>query len=409
MINLLIDSCGRVLTDPFEMANLFQKQFVSVFSDPNSPLINDPDFTPPTLNSPFEDLTFDTSDIEDAIDCIKPHSSCPDYEIPEIVLKKCKSKLSLPIKLIWERSLESCKVPSHYKFQQITPIHKKESKAYPCNYRPISLTSHVIKIFERVIRKHLVDFLDKNNIINSKQHGFCKGKSCLTQLLAHYDEMIQNALDGKDTDVIYLDFAKAFDKIDHQVLIKKLKLYGISGNLLLWLEDFLKDRTQGVSLNGKMSLIELVLSGVPQGTVLGPILFLIYINDLADVARFSTCRSFADDTRLSKSVSCCSDMDLLQSDLNEVIKWSASNNMALNEDKFQFMSFSANNDKYFPVLPFTNQILEYETPQGFSILPENPVKDLGVLISSDFSWSSHIDEITSKASKKAGWVLNTLK
>ena len=365
MINLLINKNNEVVTDSADMANLFQEHFTSVFSDPECPSTKDPDFSPPSIQHPLQDLIFNEDDIEEAIMVIKPHSSCPPFEIPEMVLKKCKSNLSYPIKRLWERSYAQGRIPSHYKFQHITPIHKKDSKAFASNYRPISLTSHIIKIFERVIRKHLVEYLDKNNIINSKQHGFCKGKSCLTQLLAHYDDLIQNALNGNDTDVIYLDFAKAFDKIDHKVLVKKLKLYGIHGKLLLWLENFLEDRKQGVTLNGKMSFIAQVLSGVPQGTVLGPILFLIYINDLAGVSKYSTCRFFADDTRLSKHITFSSDMSLLQDDLNNVIDWSTSNNMVLNENKFEFMSFSSNPTSTIKELPFANEVLLYTTPQGF--------------------------------------------
>ena len=389
------------------MADMFQSFFTSVFSNPDSTSVKQPDFTPPSITHPIEDLTFSCSDIEESIDSIQDNSSCPEMEVPAKVLKKCKKNLSFPIKLIWEESYLSGIIPKHYKFQFIIPIHKKESPAYASNYRPISLTSHIIKIFERILKKHLVQYLEENCILNTKQHGFRKGKSCLTQLLAHYDDLLSNALFENDTDVVYLDFAKAFDKIDHKLLLKKLSIYGISGNIFKWIENFLKDRHQSVALNGELSFISLVLSGVPQGSVLGPILFLLYINDLVDVTQHSICRSFADDTRLSKSISTCNDMTQLQNDLSNVIKWSYENNMILNEDKFQLMSFNINKNSLMSNLPFTNDIVRYTTPSGIVMQPESTVKDLGIYLSDDFQWTHHITEIASRATRQAAWVLNT--
>ena len=340
------------------MANMFQDYFKSVFSDPNSPEIKQPDFTPAPIQCPSEELVYSIEDFEKAIDQIKPFSSCPDYDISALVIKKCKKTLSYPIKLIWDRSYTTAIIPKHFKTQITTPIHKKDSTAYVPNYRPITITSHIIKIFERILRDHLTHYLEVNNIISPMQHGFRKGRSCLTQLLAHYDDLLSNALDGKETDVIYLDFVKAFDKIDHKLLLKKLSLYGIKGKLYSWLKDFLVERVLYVNLNGKMSYDTVVVSGIPQGTVLGPILFLLFINDLASSVKHSTCRFFADDTRLSKAISSCEDNTLLQEDLNNVLKWSAENNMLLNETKFEFLSYNgATPNSLVKELPFRTQYL----------------------------------------------------
>ena len=176
--------------------------------------------------------------------------------------------------IIWENSFRNGQVPSVYKEQYITPVFKKGNKTDPGNYRPVSLTSHMIKVFERVLRKNMVEHLESNHIFSKKQHGFRKGRSCLTQLLQHMDYILNNYLDSSETDVIYLDYAKAFDKVDHSLLLKKVKSYGIQGNLYKWIEQFLLDRTQTVIVDGKHSRPMPVISGVPQGTVLGPILFL---------------------------------------------------------------------------------------------------------------------------------------
>ena len=224
------------------------------------------------------------------------------------------------------------------KTSHVSPVYKKGSRALAGNYRPISLTSHIIKIYERVLRKQLVDYLELNELLCDKQHGFRSGKSCLTQLLHHIEDVIQALTKIADADEIYLDYAKAFDKFDH-------KLLGIHPKIILWIENFLSNRTQTVVVDGYVSIIALISSGVPQDTVvgqgrvllLGPILFLIFINDIYLCIKHSTIRCFADDTRLLKAICNEADVTTLQSDLDSVIKWSVTNNMTLHEDNIEFI------------------------------------------------------------------------
>ena len=225
-----------------------------------------------------------------------------------------------------------------YKESIIVPLYKKGSRAKAENYRPISLTDHIGKAFERVIRKRLVNYFESRGLFKDIQHGFRRKRSTLTQLLQHFDEVYNNFLDEADTDSVYLDYAKAFDKVDHGILLKKLESYGVHEKLIRWIKDFLADRKQRVVVNGVKSRAVWVRSGVIQGSVLGPILFIIFINDIADVVKGSTVRCFADDSRLIKMVNSQEDVETLQKDLDAVVAWSERNNMSLHKDKFELMT-----------------------------------------------------------------------
>ena len=165
------------------------------------------------------------------------------------------------------------------------------------SYRPVSLTSHIIKLFERIVKDSLQNHLEGNSILGEFQHGFREKKSCLSQLLLYQDTIINNLEKGIECDSVYLDFAKAFDKVDLGILSHRLREIGIFGKVAVWIHDFLHERSQQVLANGVLSRKSRIVSGVPQGTVLGPILFLVHINDLPDCVS-SSVRLFADDCLL---------------------------------------------------------------------------------------------------------------
>ena len=185
-ITQLIDSNGELQTDNKQLADILQHQFVSVFSNPANPEKVVPPEKHQPLNSSLSDFTFIADDIIAAINEVNINSSGPDFSIPAPVLKHCKNQLCVPLLLMWSESLKTGHVPPYYKKQIVAPVYKKGSRATPSNYRPISLTAHEIKIFERILRNKVVSYLEENNLLSYKQHGFRKGKSCLTQLLAHY-------------------------------------------------------------------------------------------------------------------------------------------------------------------------------------------------------------------------------
>ena len=390
------------------MADLLQDQYAAVFSNPENKSKKVPS-SPDKSEIHIEDLEFSREDIEKAIDEISENSACGENDIPAIILKRCKLTISHPIKLIWQHSIDTGTIPSVYKKQTVTPVHKKKSRALPENYRPISLTSHVIKIFERIIRNKIVAHLEGNKLLCKHQHGFRKGRSCLTQLLAHIDAILLNALDGADTDVIYLDYQKAFDKVDHEILLKKLKMYGIRGKLYNWLEEYLKDRPQVVAIKGQHSYETKVVSGVPQGTVLGPVLFLIYINDLQDCVTQSMLSCFADDSRIKKKITSTEDVDSLQLDLHNVENWSKENNMSLHAEKFELLCHSIKNPSLISELPFHQQYYQYKTETGIDIDPQTKVRDLGIDVSTDLSWTPQITAMAESARKMSAWVLSVFR
>ena len=195
-------------------------------------------------------------------------------------------------------SLEEGIVPLEWKEANIIPLFKKGSRNKSENYRPVSLTSVICKLLERLIKDH---FLVKNKLINPSQHGFLKARSCLTNMLCFLEDVTKWLDEGSPVDIIYLDLKKAFDKVPHQRLLLKLKAHGIGNGMINWIEKWLIGRRQRVVVDGEVSNWKAVLSGVPQGSVLGPILFLIYINDLDDDIT-SKVLKFADDTKVFRKI-----------------------------------------------------------------------------------------------------------
>ena len=253
----------------------------------------------------------------------------------------------------------------------------------------------MMKVLERLIRKQLVNFLSVHNLFNPNQHGFRHGRSCLSALLDVYDNMMTSLSNNpkSSVDMIYLDYVKAFDKVDHGVLLNKLKTFGICGKLGEWLHSFLTNRRHHVRIPGGVSKSDSVLSGVPQGTVLGPVLFLVLISDISNNVN-SNITSFADDTKVFATINNSSDCDDLQSDLDNIYSWSSANNMMFNQEKFQYISYHMGNSSKI------NNI--YLSPDH-NILPKSgEVKDLGILMSENWDFDSHIASVAKKCSRLCG-------
>ena len=399
-IGPLINSSGDIVDDHGEMANMLAAQYTSVFSTPlDQPTINRQN---PANNSSdtLTDITFSESDFVDAIQELNSNSAAGPDGFPAILLKQCKEELAKPLCLIWRKSLDLGTVPRTCKCANIIPIHKGGSKGMAKQYRPIALTSHLVKIFEKVLRRYLVVFLEANGLFNPGQHGFRNGRSCLSQLLMHYEQVLDGLETGTNVDVIYLDFAKAFDKLDFTVTLDKIRNLGIGGKLIKWIQSFLTGREQSVIVNGTASAPTEVVSGVPQGSVVGPLIFLILISDIDSNVNSSFVSSFADDTRIGRKINSVDDIQALQQDLNSVYKWANDNNMQFNCDKFECLKYGKGDLK---------SAARYTTEDGREIEVKEATRDLGVLISSDGSFSHHINKVCDTGSKLCSWILRTFK
>ena len=390
----------RVISEPEAVGNALQEQYVGSFSLP--------DDSPATMREDNVDVgetnemnfSFCEADVEGAIDQIREASASGPDGIPAILLKRCKTVLAHPLTVMWKESLRSGEVPEALKEGLITPIFKGGDRGDSASYRPITLTSHAVKVFERVVSKQLLAYLEENGKLTKHQHGFRAGMSCVSQLIQHRQWLIDGLSEGRDVDVIYIDFAKAFDKVDHRTLVKKLKKSGIGGELLIWLSCFLAERRQTVVVEGAHSRTAIVKSGVPQGTVLGPVMFLIYLNDMEKEVQGSKISSFADDTRLLKTIDSEADRELLQRDLGGIYDWADSNKMELNGDKFTHMRYTAGR---------ATQPVIYRTPLGEEITTEKSVKDLGVVVDDSLTFSLQIAAAVRKAKRQMGWVLRVFR
>jgi len=294
-----------------------------VFTDDNNIL---PKFEVPEVahkNLSIESTNF--SEFQVAYKITKLKNSCsPGYDgFTSVPLKRLNHIIAKPLSLLFNISMNSGEIPSAWKKSIVVPIFKKGDKSSTKNYRPISLTSIICKIMESIIKDDLLTYFNRNKLIYSKQYGFMPKRSTNSQLLRYFNEFSSNIVEGCQIDSIYLDYAKAFDSIVHSKLIFKLKNYGVSCNLLEWLSCFLIGRLQSVKVGNSFSEWSPVSSGVPQGSVLGPILFLIYINDLNfSCPELKTLFLFADDAKCFAQIKSISDCDNLQKSLDSISQWS---------------------------------------------------------------------------------------
>lgn len=401
VVHPLKDKHGNLFTDNHSQCAILNEYFCSVFTREISCHTvttqdeGDSSQQGQHQRSEMEMITIDEFEVMKRLKSLDRNKAAGYDKIPAILLIELADALYKPITLLFTKSISSGEVPSEWKKANVAPLFKKGERCQPGNYRPVSLTSHVCKVLEGIIKDHITKYLNTNNSITSSQHGFVKGKSCLTNLL-EYLTFVQKCVDNnKPVDVIYLDFQKAFDTVPHMRLVDKLQANGITGSCLKWIKNWLSGREQRVVIKDSSSEWGRVLSGVPQGSVLGPLLFVIYINDI-DRNIVSRLSKFADDTKVYNVVSDIAQYNQIQEDLNKVLAWSESWLMSFNVSKCKVMHLGRQN----PRLPYTLN------GTGLSITHEE--RDLGVLIQDDLKVNLQCSEAVKKANKILGCIYRSI-
>ena len=386
---------GIIHSDPATKADILNHQFESVFTKEDLSNI------PSKGCSPFDDMpsiTVTSPGVEKLLHNLSPHKATGPDSISARLLKELSTELAPALTFIFQMSLDAGCVPSDWKLAHIVPLFKKGDKSAAANYRPVSLTAICSKIMEHILHSCIMSHLEQHSILTDAQHGFRSRRSCETQLIATVQDLARNMSDGKQTDVILLDFAKAFDKVPHRRLLNKLHYYGIRGSTLSWIENFLSGRKQRVLVEGATSLEAEVTSGVPQGTVMGPLLFLVFINDLPDSVS-SNVKLFADDCLLYRTINSIHDSIALQQDLTSLEQWEHSWQMAFHPQKCTTIRITRKRKPTCFNYHLHGHTLE-TVPGG---------KYLGVYISQDLSWRDHIDQTTAKATRSVGFLRRNLR
>ena len=385
---------GTTHCDSSIKAKILNEYFTSVFTPPS-----------PTTFAPMEGqhipdiepIYIDTNGVTELLQKLKPHKATGPDEIPAYLLKETSNEMAPILTFIFQASLLQSSVPSDWKKANIVPLFKKGDRTVPNNYRPVSLTCICSKILEHIVYSHIFTHLTQYDILSDQQHGFRHLRSCETQLILTVNDLAESLNKMEQTDVIFLDFSKAFDRVSHPHLFHKLHHYGIRGHLLTWIKDFVSNRSQCVIVNGHQSDPAPVTSGVPQGTVLAPLLFLCFINDITNKIT-SRIRLYADDVLLYTTIHLQEDCQRLQKDLHTLEEWAITWKMLFNSQKCEFLRVT---NKKYPIL------MQYNI-QGETIREVTHAKYLGVTIDQHLSWSEHIKQITNKAYKVKGFLQRNL-
>lgn len=390
-IGPLVKEDKTVVTNNTEMANIFNKYFASVFSKDNGD--NGGQYQQQNFNQQLSEITITEKDVEKAIDALKVGKAPGPDGFSSTLVKNLKMAILKPLTIIFNKSLTTGDIPKLWKLAKVIPIFKKGSKGDPSNYRPVSLTCIFCKLLEKIIREKITLHLTQQNLLNKSQHGFMENRSTQTNLIEFLDKILDFIDNGDNVDIVYLDFSKAFDKLSHDKLIKKLIAHGITGKVLYWIQSWLNQRRQKVCVHGEMSEEESVDSGVPQGSVLGPILFIIYINDLDNYAQnLDLLKKFADDTKGAKKINSRNDAIEFQDILDSLVKWGEQNNMEFNVKKCKIMHCGRNNPKYKYKMNNTElDVVEVE-------------RDIGITVTDKLKPSQHCQEAANRARAVLGQI-----
>ena len=392
---------GKFRNNPTDQANLFNEFFCDQFSE-----ISDYDLDIDFSNDENFNIEFDKNTVADLLRKTNAHKAQGPDGIHGHILKNCASSISYPLSLIFTTSYNIGQIPREWKLAHVVPVHKKGDKSLADNYRPISLTCLIMKIFEIQIRNNLMSRC--HHLLDPRQHGFLPEKSCTTQLASYVDSLSQSINASSRSDVVFFDFMKAFDSVNHDIILSKLKhKYGIDGRLLKFMISYLQDRLQRVVINGCLSDAAVVSSGVPQGSILGPLLFVMFINDMFDCISSGTeIALYADDTKIWRRIDEWGDHLALQRDIDALHLWSVTKRMKFHPLKCKVVSVTLNRIGDYNDVPLPFCIFNY-TLNGEILDFVDSEKDLGVLVTTKLSWHDQTMAVYSKASSRLGLVRRT--
>jgi len=392
-IGLLRDSSGNLVHTDIGKAELLN----SFFSDTATKNYCEPSQSTlqRDISASLDDVKFSSSEIYKCLKKCKPKKSCDLDGFNSFLLKQLAPSMSYPISLLFNSLMSTGSLPTAWKKTVISPIFKKGSSSDPANYRPVSISSTFCKLMERVIVTHMLLHLERHNLLSKEQHGFLQKRSTLTNLTETMNDWTLS-LENKTTQTaVYIDFKRAFDMVPHDKLLYKLRVYGFGGNLLLWIGNFLKNRTQATKVGSSISSFKSISSGVIQGSCLGPLLFVIYINDITDIIPQPVRHKlYADDLKLYMSVNNSDDLSVYQNTLDEVANWSRTWELPISLSKCCKLDIGHT--------PVDTDELKLEDAALDSV---QVVRDLGILNDQHLSFEAHINEIVKKAYTRGNMIL----
>lgn len=393
----VLEHNGSLVHESLDKAECFSSFFSSVFSARATN--TDPMFHYGLIGGePMNDIVFDRRGIQLQLERLSTTSASGPDDLPNFLLSACAGPLSKYLCVLFTKSLTCGLLPADWKIANVVPIPKSGPRKFVFNYRPVSLTSVLCKIFEHVLFSNIMSHLNRFSLLIPQQHGFRSGYSCVTQLTELTHDLASTLDKGGCANCIFLDLRKAFDVVPHSLLLEKLSWYNINKTVVEWIKEYLSCRTQRVVVGGERSHGVDVSSGVPQGSVLGPLLFLLYMNDISK--GISSCiRLFADDCVLYRVVKGPDDYNELQKDLDKVAEWCDKWGMGINLDKTVQMCFTRQRSPHVHTYSIN----------GTNLASVCEYKYLGVYLTQQLCWHRHVDYIIAKACRVLGMLRRNAK